>query len=295
MNKLSPEIVSLIHHIKLHETGWREKAIQSLIISTIGNKGNSQLSQNDIFNVLTAEIKSSIDRNIFNKQIEVLLSNKSLLSLGRGLLTLSDEKYDDCLRQFHKQSEIDSSTYNLFLTICNRRLPSLPAGEIWEDFVENLLLPVIKQIGAKTNEWISGKHKFNMDDYPQHQTFINKYGEFSSQLSKAIFEFLDFQNEYVKQFILSQRDAYFFVQATSLETKDVEAIYKNAKTQTNLKIFVDTNFLLTLLDLHDNPSNEATYSLLDLVKEVQNKVRIKFYILPVTVAELQNLLRKFKD
>ncbi|MFM2266656.1 MAG: hypothetical protein RL757_96, partial [Bacteroidota bacterium] len=115
MNKLSPEIVSLIHLIKLNETGWREKAIESLIVSTIGNKGNSQLSKDDIFNFLTTEINNSIDRNIFNKQIEVLLSNKSLLSLGEGLFTLSNAKYDDYSSQFQKQSEIDNSTYNLFL------------------------------------------------------------------------------------------------------------------------------------------------------------------------------------
>jgi hypothetical protein len=46
---LSSEIISLVHHVKLNESGWWEKSIQNIIISTFGVNKNSPQNESDIF------------------------------------------------------------------------------------------------------------------------------------------------------------------------------------------------------------------------------------------------------
>lgn len=273
MQKLSSGVISLIHHIKLNEAGWQEKSIQSLIISTIGNHGNNNMpiSSESIFQILIGEINPNLNRHIFDSELEKLKNNGNIELTINGYI-LSDSVYADFQQQLSDQINIEEKTYNLFLNHCAIYAPHLSGKTVWEDFKEILLIPTIKSIGARTTNWISGKDQINIEDYTHYQCFIDKYKDNQDELRKIIFDFLDFKNEFVKKYTLSLRDAYFFIQASSLDSKEVEEIYLNAKTQPNLRIFVDTNFLLTLLDLHDNPSNEATFYLLKLLDEIKNKV-----------------------
>jgi hypothetical protein len=296
MQTLSPEIISLIHHIKLNEAGWQEKSIQSLIISTIGNNSNHNMPipPDTIFRILVKEINSNLNKSLFINAIEKLKNSAKIKITPNGYI-LPEEIYTDFQQQLSKQIEIEEKTYNFFLHICAINAPNLSGKSIWNDLKENLLLPAIKTIGAKTTNWISGKENIKIEDTLYYQHFLTKYESEQVNIRKIIFDFFDFKNDVIKKYILSLRDAYFFIQASSLDYKDVEAIYKNAKAQPKLKIFVDTNFLLTLIDLHDNPSNEATDYLLTLLDEIKNKVNIRFYVLPLTIEELQNLLKKFKE
>lgn len=296
MQKLSSGVISLIHHIKLNEAGWQEKSIQSLIISTIGNHHNNNMpiTAESIYKILTKEINKNLNKQIFDNEIGKLASTAKILLTETGYV-LTPNIYHDFQQQLLEQNDIEEKTYNFFLVLCAQYIPQLIGKSIWDDFRDTLLIPIIKSIGAKTTSWISGKEIIKIEENVLFQCFINKYQHNQEELRKVIFDFLDFKNEYVKRYILSLRDAYFFIQASSLNPKEVEEIYKSAKTQTDLKIFVDTNFLLSLLDLHDNPSNEATSYLLELLNEIKNKVRVKFYILPLTINEFQNLLTKFKE
>ena len=45
-------ITTLVHHIKLNESGWWEKAVQNIIISSIGAEGNFPQSKKDILSKL---------------------------------------------------------------------------------------------------------------------------------------------------------------------------------------------------------------------------------------------------
>lgn len=296
MQELSSGIISLIHHIKLNEAGWQEKSIQSLIISTIGNHHNDNMpiSADRIFKILTDEINPKLRRQIFDNEIEKLKSAAKIELTPTGYM-LAESIYQDFKQQLSEQVYIEEKTYNFFLTLCSNYLPHLIGISIWDDFKKRLLIPIIKSIGAKTTSWISGKEEIKIEENSVFQHFICNYQSDQDGIRSVIIDFLDFKNEYVKKYILSLRDAYFFIQASSLEPQEVDEIYKSSKTQTNLRVFVDTNFLLTLLDLHDNPSNEATSYLLKLLDEIKNKVNIKFYILPLTIDEFQNLLGKFKE
>lgn len=292
---LSSEIVSLVHHVKLNESGWWEKAIQNIIISTFGINNNAPISEKEIYENLHNEIKTEIDIARLSKQFDVLKSKRIIISTADNLYLLSDETYNDFNSSFTIQKEIEFEAENRFEELCVQLCPDIDSKKLWNELNEHLIIPLIKEIGAKTYELISGVDSMNIEQYGQFQLFLTRYNGDKARVQALLLKYFDFSNEFVKKYILHQLNAYFFIEATNLNQQTVEKVYELSKSQSNLKIFVDTNFLLTLLDLHDNPSNDATSALLELIEEIKNKVIIKFYVLPKTVEEFQYLIKKFKS
>jgi len=292
---LSSEIVSLIHHVKLNESGWWEKAIQNIIISTFGINNNSPISDTNIYQNIGLEIQIELDISRLSKQFEVLKSQKVIIPASNDLYALSEEAYNEFRNSFASQKNIEFEAEKRFLELSDQLCPEISSNKLWSEFNEHLLIPLIKEIGAKTYELISGVDSMNIEEYGQFNQFITRYKEDKARVQILLLKYFDFTNEFVKKYILHQLNAYFFVEATNLNQQTIEKVYELSKSQSNLKIFVDTNFLLTLLDLHDNPSNDAAFALLELIAEIKNKVNIKFYVLPKTIEEFQNLISKFKD
>lgn len=292
---LSSEIVSLVHHVKLNESGWWEKAIQNIIISTFGINHNTPISDKQIFDNLIREIKTEIDITRLSKQFETLKSKGTIVNVPGNLYVLSSEKYEEFRSSFTSQKEIEFEAENIFQELCRKVCPEIDSKKLWNDLNGHLIIPLIQEIGAKTYELISGVDSKNIAEYGQFHTFLSRFNGEREKIQILLLQYFDFSNDFVKKYILHQLNAYFFIEATNLNQKTVEQVYALSKSQSNLKIFVDTNFLLTLLDLHDNPSNNAGFALLELIEEIKNKVAIKFYVLPKTVEEFQNLIKKFKD
>lgn len=292
---LSSEIVSLVHHVKLNESGWWEKAVQNIIISTFGIHENKPISDKIIFENVREEIKTEIDLTRLKKQFDSLKSKSIIVTAPDNLYMLSEEKYEEFQSSYASQKEIEFEAEDRFHALSAKFCSDIDSKKLWIDLNEHLIIPLIKEIGAKTYELISGSDSKNIEEYGQFQTFLSRFNGNRSKIQALLLQYFDFSNEFVKKYILHQLNAYFFIEATNLNQQTVEKVYELSKSQTNLKIFVDTNFLLTLLDLHDNPSNDAAFALLELIDEIKNKVNIKFYVLPKTVEEFQNLIKKFKD
>lgn len=292
---LSSEIISLVHHVKLNESGWWEKSIQNIIISLFGITENAPKRTENIIIDLSNELNIDLDRTRILKQIEFLKSRKTLISVTQDLYSLSNESYAEFRASFLNQKEIEFEAEKRFNELCHKLCPDIVSKGLWEDLNVHLIIPLIREIGAKTFELISGENAKSIDQYGQFNVFLTRYSGDKARIQALLLNYFDFKNDFVKKYILHQLNAYFFIEATSLNQKTVEEVYNLSKSQTNLKVFVDTNFLLTLLDLHDNPSNEAAFTLLELLDEIKNRVKVKFYVLPVTVLEFQNLIGKFKD
>lgn len=292
---LSSEIISLVHHVKLNESGWWEKSIQNILISIFGINENAPQSEKDLLSNIEKELNTDFDKARIIQQFEFLKSRKIVIPVTEGLYTLTDEAYSDFRALFSSQKEIEFEAGKRFKELCERLCPEIQTKNLWSELNEYLIIPLIREIGAKTYELISGENAISIEQYGQFNTFLSRYNEEKVKIQALLLNYFDFNNDFVKKYILHQLNAYFFIEATNLNQKTVDEVYALSKSQTNLKVFVDTNFLLTLLDLHDNPSNEAAFSLLELLDEIKNRVRVKFYVLPVTVMEFQNLISKFKD
>jgi hypothetical protein len=289
------QISTLIHHIKLNESGWWEKAIQNIIISSFGIKENCPLNKDQSFQIIKDEIDGGLDQFRFNKQFDILISSQAIIPSVNSTFILSEAKFDEFKLIFQEQKDLELDAEKFFTSFVKLYCENIDPFLLWLEFKSELLYPLIKEIGAKTYELISGKRSLSIEEYKTYFQFTKKYNGQQTNINRVILDFLNFENIVVRKFILKLLNEYFFIEATNLDEATIQGIYDNSNTQANLKVYVDTNFLLTLLDLHDNPSNEATTALLDLLQEIKNKVNVKFYILPNTISEFQNLILKFKD
>ena len=292
----SNEIYSLVQHIELNKKGWVVNGIKAIIKQVLGERSDVLLSKKEIEDILKNINEFRFNSLDFEKAINDLKSNKELIELPKNCYQLSSEEKNNFESSLKKYRLVESETKKFFINTVSK-LVSTDTGidyeDIWNDFVSLLIIPLIAKTGAKSFEIITGNGRDI--DYTNDNEFFHKYQHISSNLQRLIISFFSVENEFVKNYLLNLLKAYYFVEASHLPKESLEKIYDLSKVQSSLKIFVDTNFLLSLLDLHDNPSNDAANSLRDLLSEVQNKIDVKFYVFPITISEFKNLISKYKD
>lgn len=292
MTKTLPkEITSLIHHITLNEQGWWDKTIQRLIISAISSVENKQMTISAILAYIHSNYETHLEVGRVEKQLEKLCSNKSIIRLSSDNYLLSESELNSFRTDIEKFEEFESRIQTHFEEIITKKCNSDEQSKItWEAFNTELLIPILYEFGAKTYELITG-NGIKLESYHRFKRFLLRFPSDRHVIIKdAIINFLNPQNPLIRDYILRKLNAYFFLEAVKLPPYAVDKINLASKKQITFKVFVDTNFLFSFLSLHENPSNEAAQTLLDIISRVSNKVKIKLYIAPLTIEETKKVL-----
>ena len=71
----------------------------------------------------------------------------------------------------------------------------------------------------------------------------------------TIDRFLDPKDTDVRSFVLSRLHSYLLTLSVSLSEQSLADLAAKTKSNIQLKLFLETNFLFSVLDLHDNPAN----------------------------------------
>src|SRR6267378_8290387 len=95
--KLSPAVVSLIHHVELNKAGWWEKAIQRLIVAAIWLSGKP-LARDEVIVTLREQFSVIADHARLRGPIDQLLSNETLVEIPAQGLQISHKAF----KQFEK-------------------------------------------------------------------------------------------------------------------------------------------------------------------------------------------------
>ena len=74
---LSPEIVSLIHHVELNESGWWKKAIGQVIKGILW-QSQTPLSQDELKAGLKREVGIQLSDDVLLRQVEILTSQSAV-------------------------------------------------------------------------------------------------------------------------------------------------------------------------------------------------------------------------
>lgn len=297
---LPKEITSLIHHITLNEQGWWDKTIQRLIISALGSVENKQLTTEEILTFIKLNYDTYIDNDKINKQLDKLCSTKAILRIERGVYVLSESELNNFKSDIIKFEETEENVKNQFIELIKKECNDDEQEKItWEVFNTELLIPILYEFGAKTYELITGKG-ITLESNHRFKKFLSKFPvERHIIIKNAVIDFLNPHNPIVRGLILRKLNAYFFLEAIKLPSNAIDKINETAKRQITFKVFVDTNFLFSFLGLHENPSNEAAKSLLEIISKVSNKVKIKLYITELTIDETKKVIineeRKLKN
>ena len=285
---LPSELISLIHHVELNRVGWWEESVQRLILAAIW-LSDENLTLQAILESLRKDFQVNLHSVKARAWVDALCSSGVLVSLPGEQFKISESALKEFEKNLEEATAIERIAKNTFTTLLKQYCPLLDGEEAWHRFNEQFLLPLVREIGAKTYQLISGRSL--SVDTTKFEYFLQYYPlELHTPFRTALNSFLDPQNPPVRSYILRSLNAYFFMVAANLGEDTLNALTKLADVKPSLTVFVDTNFLFSILALHENPSNETALLLVKLMEQLSGKVEVKLYVLPPTVDEAKRVL-----
>ena len=96
----------------------------------------------------------------------------------------------------------------------------------------------------------------------------------------------------VRRYVLGLLNTAFLVRALTLPAGAVQELLRRTKTRLQMRIFVDTNFLFSLLGLHTNPADDVVHALHELIEKMPSRVDVKLYMLTCTMDEARGTIAR---
>lgn len=283
---LSPEIVSLIHHVELNESGWWKKAVGQVIKGVLW-KSQTPLTQAELKVGLKREVGIQLADDVLLKQIEILLSQNRITRMPNHSYKLTEEARQTLTSAHEKASSEQELCHSAFLASCANNCPNLPSDKVWAEFLK-ALLGAVRVAGANLFHLIADGNLEQEGDWLA--PFLRAFpSEHSAGLRKTLSEFFAPTNQVCRNQVLRLLSAHFFAEASQLRPETL-AVIEGARKKHSIKVLLDTNFVFSVLGLHDNPADDSVVSLVDIAQRNERHLQIKFYVLPATLDEAQRTL-----
>lgn len=283
---LSPEIVSLIHHVELNESGWWKKAIGQVVKGVLW-KAETPKCIAELQSALMQDVGVNLSVDALEKLLSTLITQGAVTELPGKNVKLSEHARQELTKAQQKaKSEQDECTAT-FLASCVTHCPTLDALNIWEHF-QRTLLHAIQVAGAnlfhlladgklqREFDWVSG--------------FLSRFdAQHHDGLYHVLSAFFTPNNHACRNQVLRLLTAHFFAEASQLKPETLAAI-EGKRTKRTIKVVLDTNFIFSVLQLHDNPGDDSALSLVDIAQRAGRKLEIKLYVLPGTLEEAKRVI-----
>jgi hypothetical protein len=290
--KLPQELVRLVHHVELHRSGWWNRALERLVLVTLWLQSPATLDQVVAF--LSESLAGRLQRAQVEAEIERLKSTGMVFVLPEGKLKVAEE-LDESLR--HELAVVSSSEDQVrarFKSLAENEGLGDSSEDLWRDFEDLFLLPLVREAGARIYELLSSTTQLD-EAIPSYgdltRPLLKKYG---ADIRGLIVDFLDPHDPDVRAYVLRRLNAHFMRVACALDDRVLEKIAESEKKNApqRVRVFLDTNFLFSILSLHDNPSNEVAQDLIQVIAQAESYVKVELYVIPITVEETRRVLRE---
>lgn len=290
---LSAELSALVHHVELHRAGWSEKTLRRLSLAVLWLEKKS-LRRPEIARKLLHTFGISVDNDKLSATINALQDDNFLIESPPDTYRLSIETSNQLNHDIDAAKHAEHSAREAFCRLIAQSCPDLSAPAAWSSFQTKFLVPMIRDIGANTYRLITGEIQ-TVDD--RHaETFLSRYGPKHQTLLKTVIAaFLNPQNDPARDYISRMLHAYFCIEASGVSTSVVDRIDALAVHRPRFRLFVDTNFLFSLLGLHSNPSNTSVAELNALLATLSGTPQVELYATPNTIREAKAVLARTKD
>jgi len=290
---LATELTALIHHVELNTAGWRDRAADEMILSVL-YLAPTPLSRDDIKAAIVDRYGLSLTPDAAERRVESLVGRGRLVRLPANRLTLAAEFGDTLARRVAEGAEIEQAARQAYETMLRNHGVWEDATTAWSSFNHHFLFPLVCQLGARTYELLAGE-RVALPSLPAYEEFVKKSDpEVQPKLRAVLVDFFSSSDRSTRSHILRHLSAYFLLQACHLSQESVQALASVSAADLKLTVFLDTNFLFSILGLHDNPSNEAAQALYSLVAQVSPRVRAAFKVLPDTIDETRRTLAGYE-
>lgn len=288
---LSADLASLIHHVELSKAGWRDEAFKILLLSIMGRHGDS-LSLDTLCTLVNQSVPASVSQSQVEGFLNMLISSRQLFKLPNGHFKLSEQAQAQCIRRVNADKSLVEAVKRRF----EASFRSLEDdGFDWHKFHSKFLISLVSDLGARTYELVTGTDA-EIQNVPAYQRFVSSLTTtHRPAFSNGLVNFFDPSSVETRQYMLRLLNNAFLTQAIALPDQAMEAVLDRTRRPLRVRIFVDTNFLFSLLGLHDNPADDVVRTLHDVVSQMSGRIDVKFYVLPFTVEEAQRTLAYYSD
>lgn len=286
VHQLSPDVISLIHHVELNESGWWKKAFGQILQGLLW-KATLPKTPGELTALLKAELGLSLSLDVVETQLGILEKQEVVTRLLQQSYKLAEHARERLTTAREKIASEQKLCRDAFLVLCHEHCAAVNAEHAWTVFNQSLLVAV-RIAGANLFHLVSdGKLEKEIDwDTSFFGHFETKHHEGLRQTLASVFAPT---NQLCRSQILRLLSAHFFAEASQLNPETLQAI-EGKRTKRTIKVVLDTNFVFSVLELHDNPSNDAVLSLMDIAKKSGRHLEIRFYVLPGTLEEAKRTL-----
>lgn len=288
---IDANILNLVQHVELNKIGWWDSVIQRLIMATLWMDGKvDSMSVDDLERALKSHFDLDLGARL-NSVIDQIAGIGNIIKLSDGKIRLSEACLKTINSDVHEAEEIIDRAKKAFIdTLTCEEITSAEKEQIWGDFNDSFLRPFIKNIGANIYELLNVR-SVNLDQ-SLLDTFLGHYRpEQRDYLFNSAQFFLTSTDQNVRSYILRSLNTHFCVEACGLDQKTIRSLQNSIGQAKNVTLFIDTNFLFSILELHENPSNAAALGLIELIKNLSKELNIKLYVTNPTLDEARAVLR----
>ena len=292
-NLLPAELAAIVHHVELHQAGWWDKAIQRLVLASVW-LDRQNLSADEIRRNFESNFRLSLSSARIKSATEALESQGLLIRLPDDKFRIPDERRRIFENEIDEAEASSNAVKEYFFNLAEELLKDLNPDDVWAEFESVFLAPLIREAGANAYKFIAGDGM--TVDGELSKKFQNKFDSaYKAQLLELVTRFLDPRNEVVSSYVSRMLHAAFCVEASGLPDSVIEKLSASVGKPIQFRVFVDTNFLFSILELHDNPSNLAATELGELIASLNSSnFKIKLYITSRTIDEARRSISSTK-
>lgn len=283
---LSPEIVSLIHHVELNESGWWRKAVGQVVKGVLW-KADSARTSAELHLALKRELGIPFTDDVLQRQLEMLVGQGAVTRMPGLNYKLTERAREELTSAHRRATDEQEQCRNEFIASCAQHCSELDAVKVWDEFTRHLA-DAVQLIGANLFHLLADGNLERDTDWLAK--FLTKFDlKHQEGLRKILGVFFAPGNHACRNQVLRLLSAHFFAEASRLSPATLSVIEGERKKRF-IKVVLDTNFIFSVLQLHDNPGDEAVLSLVDVAQKSGHHLEIKLYVLPSTLDEAQKVL-----
>ncbi|HPG61401.1 MAG TPA: hypothetical protein PK586_05295 [Casimicrobium sp.] len=282
--KLLPtELAALVHHVELNRAGWWDKAIHRLVLAAVW-LSDKPPTISGIQGILRDEFRLSLNDAKVSAATQALESQNLLVRLDGPAFRIPDDKRATFEGEIADAENATAKAKAYFGTLVAELCPELQPDDTWQTFESAFLAPLIKEVGANAYHLIAGQRM--TADKKLVQRFLGRFeAKFHPALNVLVSRFLEPKNGDVRTYVSRLLHATFCVEASGLPENVIQKLNASGGKPISFRVFVDTNFLFSILALHENPSNAAASELQELIATLKGNPKIALFVTPRTIEE----------
>ncbi|MDK1386472.1 hypothetical protein QN224_13760 [Sinorhizobium sp. 8-89] len=293
---ISSDVVAMAQHVELNGSGWFDAAVKKAIRFLFWMIGNP-CSADDIYAERGGVGLDTLGLPEITMAIEAMVAGGMLLPTGDGRFKLTEHEasmHREAVDRAQKVEQQVRAKVFAAAAAAGADFPESDHSKIWDSFHKEFIAPFISEFGARAYELVTGV----TPDAKKTQFITEFLGRFPESqkvvLEPMILALLDKNSSECRVYVLRMMNSYFFHSAIKLPNGTIEKAFSGKKQSRSLRFVLDTNFLFSLFDLHDNPANEAVGLLVATIGKLPRSFNIGMYVLPATILEFHRSLSLYE-